>query len=124
MAQQERDPALTGSTSSSASGRCRRGRRAARHGPARPRRRSSGSPAAEPDTLRQYYFDPRGVHRIYEMTLADGVWTLSRDDPNPFPQRFEGRIADDGQTIEGSWEKKPDGSDWEIDFDLTYRKLS
>lgn len=78
----------------------------------------------EPDTFRQHYFDSRGVHRVYEMTLADGVWTLRRDDPNPFPQRFTGRIDDDGRTITGRWEKKPDGSDWETDFDLTYRRVS
>ncbi len=77
----------------------------------------------DPEAFRQYYFDSRGVHRIYEMTLKDGVWKLWRDSPDPFPQRFEGTFSDHGQTIEGRWEKAPDGSDWEIDFDLTYRKL-
>lgn len=76
----------------------------------------------EPGGLRQYYFDSRGVHRIYEMTLDGGVWKLWRDDPDPFRQRFEGRIADDGRTISGRWEKSEDGSDWEIDFEQTYRK--
>jgi hypothetical protein len=78
-------------------------------------------PGEEPDTFRQHYFDSRGVERVYEMTLADGVWKLWRDSPE-FPQRFEGRFSDDGETIEGRWEKAEDGSTWEIDFDFTYRK--
>jgi hypothetical protein len=76
----------------------------------------------EPESFRQHYFDSRGVHRIYEMTLGDGVWKLWRDDPNPFPQRFTGTFTDDGKTIAGRWEKKEAGSDWDTDFDLTYRK--
>jgi hypothetical protein len=78
-------------------------------------------PGEEPDTFRQHYFDSRGVERVYEMTLADGVWKLWRDSPE-FPQRFEGRFSGDGETIEGRWEKAEDGSTWEIDFDFTYRK--
>jgi hypothetical protein len=81
-------------------------------------------PAEEPGTLRQYYFDSRGVRRVYEMTLDDGVWKLWRDSTDPFPQRFVGTFEDDGQTISGHWEKALDGSNWEVDFDLTYRKQS
>jgi hypothetical protein len=76
----------------------------------------------EPETFRQYYFDSRGVHRIYEMTLEDGVWKLWRDSPDPFPQRFTGTFEDDGRTIAGRWEKAEHGSTWSTDFDLTYRK--
>jgi hypothetical protein len=76
----------------------------------------------EPGAFRQHYFDSRGVHRVYEMTLDDRVWTLSRDDPDPFPQRYNGEFSDDGRTIAGRWEKREAGSDWDTDFDLTYRK--
>jgi hypothetical protein len=78
----------------------------------------------EPDAFRQYYFDSRGVHRIYEMILDNGVWRLWRNSPDPFPQRFMGTFSDDGNNISGRWEKALDGSNWEIDFDLTYRKVS
>lgn len=77
-----------------------------------------------PETFRQHYFDSRGVQRIYEMTLDDGVWSLWRDAPDPFPQRFTGKFSDDAKTIAGRWEKKEAGSDWDTDFDLTYRKHS
>jgi hypothetical protein len=76
----------------------------------------------EPDSFRQYYFDSRGVHRIYEMTLRDGVWKLWREAPNPFPQRFTGSFSGDGNTITGRWEKR-EASDWETDFDLSYRRV-
>jgi len=77
----------------------------------------------EPEKFRQYYFDSRGFHRIYEMTLGDGVWKLWRDAPDPFPQRFSGSFEEDGKAIAGRWEKAEDGSNWETDFNLTYRKL-
>jgi len=80
--------------------------------------------ADDHDGFRQYYFDSRGVRRIYEMTLADGVWKLWRDDPDPFPQRFVGEISADGATIAARWEKAEDGSSFTTDFDLTYRRLS
>jgi hypothetical protein len=76
----------------------------------------------EPDSFRQHYFDSRGVHRVYEMTLDGGVWRLWRDAPDPGPQRFEGTFSDDGATIAGRWEIAEDGSTWRTDFDLTYRK--
>src|SRR5690349_11287794 len=40
----------------------------------------------QPGAFRQHYFDARGVHRVYEMTLEDGTWRLWRDATNPFPQ--------------------------------------
>ena len=79
-------------------------------------------PGDGPATFRQHYFDSRGVHRIYEMTLDGGVWRMWRDATDPFAQRFGAKISDDGNTITGRWEKAPDGTNWEIDFDLTYRR--
>jgi hypothetical protein len=78
----------------------------------------------EPERFRQHYFDSRGVHRTYEMTLGEGVWRLWRDAPNPFPQRFTGTFSHDGKTIAGRWEKAEDGSHWDTDFDLTYRRMT
>ena len=74
----------------------------------------------------QHYFDSRGVARVYQMTLDDGVWKLWRDAPDfsplDFGQRFTGTISRDGQVIEGAWEVSDDGKSWRHDFDLTYRK--
>jgi hypothetical protein len=70
----------------------------------------------------QLYSDDRGVCRVYEMTIGNGEWTLWRTG-EPFPQRFTGRIEDDGNTIVGRWEKAEDGENYETDFDLIYRKV-
>jgi hypothetical protein len=74
----------------------------------------------------QHYYDSRDVVRLYAMTLADGVWTLTRESPDftplDFRQRFTGTFSQDGNTITGAWKKCPDGAGWEHDFALTYRR--
>ena len=76
----------------------------------------------------QHYFDSRGVARVYKMSLVNSVWTLWRDEadfsPLDFGQRYTGIISDDGRAITGSWEICHDGTTWEHDFELSYRKLS
>lgn len=75
----------------------------------------------------QHYFDSRGLARVYAMAFRDGVWTLLRDaadfSPLDFWQRFTAEFSADGDTISGRWESSRDGSKWEHDFDLTYRKV-
>src|SRR5262249_25513958 len=72
--------------------------------------------------FRQHYFDSRGVVRVYEMTFADGVWTLERDDPD-FAQRYTGTLSEDGNSITGAWHIKQPGAEWEKDFDLNYERV-
>jgi len=74
------------------------------------------------DELVQLYSDSRGVFRIYRMTLTDDAWRLERAAPD-FHQRFVGEFRDDGRTIEGRWESSPDGTAWELDFPITYRRV-
>jgi hypothetical protein len=78
---------------------------------------------AEKERYVQLYTDERGVHRIYEMSFAGGEWRLWRDGDQPFPQRFTGRLAEDGQSIAGRWEKQEDG-EWSVDFDMTYTRVA
>jgi hypothetical protein len=81
--------------------------------------------AGETDgTYRQHYFDSRGVKRVYEMNLADGVWKLWRDAPPPdFSQCFTGTFDPSRDTIVGAWETSHDGETWAHDFDLTYTRV-
>jgi hypothetical protein len=76
----------------------------------------------------QHYYDSRGVARLYAMTLADGVWTLTRESPDftplDFGQRFISVFSKDGNTISGAWEKCLNGVEWEHDFALTYRRAA
>jgi hypothetical protein len=74
----------------------------------------------------QHYYDSRGVVRMYAMDFADGVWTLTREWPDfsplDFRQRFTGTFSTDQNTINGVWEKSPEGGEWEHDFALIYRR--
>ena len=69
----------------------------------------------------QHYFDSRGVARIYDVSLEDGVLTLSRDDED-MAQRYTGRLSGDGSAIEGAWERTGEDRAWIHDFALTFRR--
>ncbi len=79
------------------------------------------------EAFTQHYFDSRGIARLYAMTFSDGVWKLLRDSPDfsplDFSQRFIGEFSADSGAINGRWETSRNGSSWERDFDLTYRKM-
>lgn len=82
-------------------------------------------PAANADSYEQHYFDSRGVARVYEMTLAEGMWKLWRSvEPPDFSQRFSGTVDEAENTISGAWEISHDGVTWEHDFDLAYTRVS
>ena len=74
-------------------------------------------------TFVQLYSDDRGVCRLYDMTIDDRTWTLERWG-EPFPQRFEATFSPDGSTISGRWEKAENGTDFTLDFHLTYRRAA
>jgi len=76
------------------------------------------------DSEGAYYmltFDERGVSRKYDMSLRDNIWKWWRNAAG-FLQRYEGILADGGNTIIGKGELSKDGSTWEKDLDLTYTR--
>ena len=73
------------------------------------------------DTYTVLHYDSRGVSRVYLMTLDASGWRMWREAPG-FWQRFEGRFSDDGDTITATWEKSPDGVEWQHDFDMVYTR--
>lgn len=75
------------------------------------------------ERLSMYYFDSRGVHRVYEMSFADEVLRIWRNEPG-FSQRFEGALADDGHTLSGVWQLSRDDSTWDNDLEITYRRAT
>jgi hypothetical protein len=87
-----------------------------------PRSASIIAPDDAAETYGMLYFDSRGVSRIYKMTFSGGIWTLWREFPG-FSQRFHGTFSDDGNFILARWEKSTDGSGWEHDFEIKYRKV-
>ena len=78
-------------------------------------------------TYLQHYFDDRGVIRVYELSLLDGVLTLERTtadySPLHFSQRFVGTFGLDPDRIVGAWHIAHDHSTWEKDFDLVYTRI-
>jgi hypothetical protein len=72
--------------------------------------------------IAMHYFDSRGVHRIYLASFDESILRLSRDAPG-FSQRFEGAFAEDGNTITGLWQLSEDGSTWNDDLAITYRRV-
>jgi hypothetical protein len=73
-------------------------------------------------TYYQLYSDDRGVCRVYEMSIGGGEWTLWREG-EPFAQRFTATFEDGGDTIRGRWEASEDGTNYETDFELIYRRM-
>lgn len=73
-----------------------------------------------------HYFDSRGVTRLCQMTLEEGVWKWWRDKPDFSPlsffQRFTGRIDETEKIIQSILEKSDDGVNWEHDFKTVYKK--
>jgi hypothetical protein len=69
------------------------------------------------------YVDSRSVARVYQMRLTADRWEIWRDAPG-FGQRYVGEFDADGRTIAGRWEKSLDNQTWELDFHLTYTKVT
>jgi hypothetical protein len=82
--------------------------------------------ATRPDGgLAQHYFDSRGVHRLFDMTFADGVWTLDRKaaGPKDFDQRMRAAFSDDGTLITAEFELRDSRThEMRHDFSVTYRR--
>jgi hypothetical protein len=73
------------------------------------------------DQLSMQYFDSRGVHRVYSVTMTADTWHFWRDDPG-FSQQFTGTFSEDGTTITGRGQLSRDGTTWDDDLALTYRR--
>lgn len=73
-----------------------------------------------PGTWPMYYFDSRGVERVYQATFDRGVLRIRRDHPG-FAQRFRGTFEDGGRTIRGHWELDQ-GDGFKPDLEIVYRR--
>ena len=76
-----------------------------------------------PGTYQQNYFDSRGVHRVYDMTMREGIWTLERSGPDDdFWQRQRAEVSDN--LITGEILIAERGGEYEHDFAIEYRRVS
>lgn len=72
------------------------------------------------DEFVAFSHDDRGVYRVFDMTFADGEWTLFREDPD-FHQRVTLRIQPD--RLEMQAEASEDaGQTWRKDLDYIFER--
>ena len=86
------------------------------------------------DGLRMHYFDARGVHRLFELTVTDDGWTVVMDRDSPagsftsdgehFAQRMTYTFDHQDQTMSGKGQLSHDDLHWEDDLEITYRRTS
>jgi hypothetical protein len=86
------------------------------------RDRVNAAPAHAAQTaLTMHYFDSRGVFRVYQVAIDSSAWTIWREAPG-FSQRFKGTFAADDSSIAGLWQLNEDGSHWNDDLRIDYRR--
>ncbi len=69
-----------------------------------------------------HYFDSRGVSRMYGLDAQERVWRFWRDQPN-FSQRAVCTVSTDGNTMIQDGELSRDGTTWEQDLRVAYRRV-
>ena len=72
------------------------------------------------DTFLALYNDDRGVSRVFDMTFADGEWTLLREDPD-FHQRLVMRIGTDRVDMRADASEDA-GRTWRKDLDYIFER--
>jgi hypothetical protein len=73
------------------------------------------------DGLRMHYFDSRGIHRIYGMTVTNDGWEIARDAPE-FSQRLWVTFADEDTTMIGKSKLSEDHETWNDDLEINYHR--
>ena|SRR5207237_3153101 len=74
------------------------------------------------EQLSMHYFDSRRLHRVYAVSLTQGMLRLNRSAPG-FSQRLTHTVSVDGNTIEGQGELSHDGRNRQDDLAITYRRV-
>lgn len=71
-----------------------------------------------------FYYDTRGISRLLEVSLENGIWKTWRNGADFF-QRTEYTIHPDGKSFTGIGELSEDnGAHWKHDFSITYTKIT
>jgi hypothetical protein len=72
--------------------------------------------------LTMHYYDPRGVHRQFLAEMSGDTWRFWNDVPG-FAQRYAGTFGDGDRVIRCQVETCRDGTTWDPDLELTYRRV-
>lgn len=75
--------------------------------------------------LRWHYFDSRGVHRLFDLTVTGDGLEIGREVPassEDFSQTLRIVFADDDRTMTGLSRLSHDNETWNDDLAITYRR--
>jgi hypothetical protein len=83
------------------------------------------------DGLQMHYFDSRGVHRLYAVTVTDEGWQIEMGrasagayatSDGPFAQRMTYTFGDGDRTMASKAQLSFDDETWQDDLELTHRR--
>ena len=82
------------------------------------------------DGLQMHYFDTRGVHRLFTLTVTEEGWAIAlgrqagarsyASGDAPFSQRMTYTFQDADETMLGKGELSRDDVNWEDDLEIAY----
>jgi hypothetical protein len=56
--------------------------------------------------------------------LEGGAFLVQHADAEPPPPQSRATFSGDGDTLTGCWERSRDGTHWQRDFDVTYKRVT
>lgn len=76
------------------------------------------------DGLQMHYFDVRGVHRLFAVTVTDDGWSIAmeRRGDQPFAQRMTYTFEEGDRTMSGKGQLSYDGVTWDDDLEIVYHR--
>jgi hypothetical protein len=73
------------------------------------------------EELHLHYYDSRGVHRVYDVTVTADGWAWAMEEPG-WAQRLPLAFADDNRTMSGISRLSEDNGPWDDDLAVTYHR--
>lgn len=69
-----------------------------------------------------HYFDPRGKHRTFAVSLTAAGWRYWNDDPS-FAQGFTGSFGNHDLLTGRAERSENNGQTWELDLEISHRRV-
>jgi hypothetical protein len=73
------------------------------------------------EELHLHYFDSRGVHRVYDVSIKPEGWEWALEEPG-WAQRLPHSFADGDRTMRCTSRLSVDNGPWNDDLEVTYRR--
>jgi hypothetical protein len=73
------------------------------------------------EELQLHYFDSRGVHRVYDVSITPHGWEWAMEEPG-WAQRMPLSFADGDRTMSGTSRLSVDNGPWNDDLAVTYHR--